>query len=273
MLWFNLTQHFMKNYFESNKILWDKRAALHVDSDFYDMKSFREGASSLKPIEMDLLGDIKGKSILHLQCHFGQDSLSMARMGAKVTGLDISETAIEQARNINEELGLDATFVCANVLDTNAVIKEEFDIVFLSYGAICWLPDLQPWAEIIASRLKAGGQLIMAEFHPVLYMYDWDSNDIAYHYFNDGKPYVEVEENSYAATDKEINAVEYFWVHPLSDIIQQLIRAGLTINTFKEFDYSPYHCFSNLEERAPGEYTYNLTKYRFPHVFSIKATK
>ena len=263
----------MKNYFESNKILWDKRASLHLDSDFYDMEGFRKGSSSLKSIEGDLLGDVKDKSILHLQCHFGQDSLSLARMGAKVTGLDLSEVAIDSARSLNQELELDASFICANVYDTNKHIKEHFDIVFLSYGAICWLPDLKPWAEIIASRLKKGGQLIMAEFHPVLYMYDWSTNKIDYNYFNNGEAYEEVEEESYASGGKAVNEVEYSWNHPMSDIIQSLLDVGLQLEVLREYDYSPYNCFPNLEQRASGEYVYNLTEKSFPHVMAMKARK
>lgn len=263
----------MKKYFETNKILWNSRTEIHASSDFYEMEEFLKGKSSLKEIELELLNDVSGKSILHLQCHFGQDSLSLARMGAKVTGLDISETAIEKAQKLNKEMGLDAKFVCANVYDTATVIDETFDIVFISYGAICWLPDLDKWAKLIAERLKPGGKLVLTEFHPVIYMYNWENHKLEFSYFNTGSPYEETVKGTYAVKDSAIEFKEYFWTHSLSEVIQSLIQNNLHLSTIKEFDYSPYNCFDNMFERSPGRYVYGITRENFPHVFALEAIK
>src|SRR5436189_4993553 len=130
------------DYVELNRRAWNMRTTYHVQSSFYHVKEFTKGESSLNAIELALLGDIKGKSILHLQCHFGQDSLSLARMGAKVTGVDLSDKSIEKAKELNKQLDLDADFICCNIYDLPNHLTKEFDIVFTSYGTIGWLPDL-----------------------------------------------------------------------------------------------------------------------------------
>src|SRR5690606_3899602 len=159
-------------YLDKNRALWNARVAAHVNSDFYDMAGFRAGKSSLKPPELRLLGDLSGKSVLHLQCHFGQDTLSLARMGAEVTGLDFSDEAIRTARALAEELQLPASFVCGDLYDAPALLQRQYDVVFTSYGVIGWLPDLNRWAEVVASCLKPGGRFVFAEFHPVVWMLD-----------------------------------------------------------------------------------------------------
>jgi len=149
-------------YLDKNRALWNARVAAHVNSDFYDMAGFRAGKSSLKPPELRLLGDLSGKSVLHLQCHFGQDTLSLARMGAEVTGLDFSDEAIRTARALAEELQLPASFVCGDLYDAPALLQRQYDVVFTSYGVIGWLPDLNRWAEVVASCLKPGGRFVFA---------------------------------------------------------------------------------------------------------------
>jgi SAM-dependent methyltransferase len=263
----------MKKYFETNKILWNNRTDIHVESEFYEMENFLEGKNSLKEIELELLAEVKDKSILHLQCHFGQDSLSLARMGAKVTGLDISEKAISKAQELNSKMNLDAKFVCANVYDTGLHIQEQFDIVFASYGALCWLHDLDKWAKLVADRLKPGGKLILVEFHPVIYMYNWENHKLEFSYFNTGKPYEETVQGTYADKDAEVEFKEYFWTHSLSEIIQSLINNKLNLSTIKEYDYSPYNCFDNMFERAPGKHVYGITKENFPHGYALEAIK
>ncbi|MFK7807768.1 MAG: class I SAM-dependent methyltransferase, partial [Saprospiraceae bacterium] len=144
----------MKDYFDSNEKLWDQKTPIHLKAEFYDMKGFLAGNTSLRKPELDDLPEdfIKGKSMLHLQCHFGQDSLSFARMGAKVTGIDLSGEAINSAKKLNDQLGLDAQFVKSNVYDLKENLgDQQFDIIFTSYGSITWLPDLQKWAALIES--------------------------------------------------------------------------------------------------------------------------
>jgi len=177
----------MKEYFKSNQELWDQKTPIHLNSEFYDMEAFRAGKTSLNRDEIAHLGDdIAGKSLLHLQCHFGQDTLSWAKMGAKATGIDFSEKAIQQARALNDEMGLDAKFVQSNVYDLKENLEGQFDVVFTSYGVLTWLPDLEEWASIVNHFLKPGGIFYIMEFHPTLYMLDWDNGKIAYQYFDSG---------------------------------------------------------------------------------------
>ncbi|MCK5906496.1 MAG: class I SAM-dependent methyltransferase, partial [Flavobacteriales bacterium] len=155
--------------FEGNRESWNKRSEVHFVSEFYDNKSFLEGKISLTEIELSELGDVKGKSLLHLQCHFGQDTLSFARMGAKVTGVDLSDKGIEFANVLKEKSGIDAEFIVSNVYDLKENLKGEFDIVFTSFGVLGWLPDLDKWAEIVSHFLKSGGIFYIAEFHPIVW--------------------------------------------------------------------------------------------------------
>ena len=262
----------LKHYFQTNQTLWDAKTKVHVESDFYDMEAFLKGKSSLNKIELEFLKDIKGKSLLHLQCHFGQDTLSLARMGAKVTGVDLSTNSIETARKLNDQLGLDAQFINCNIYDLPQHLDQTFDLVFLSYGAICWLPDLEPWANMIYSYLKPGGQLIMAELHPFFFVFDHEKKEISYDYFRKA-PYEEVMEGTYANTEASIALKEYFWVHSLSSTFSALMKAGMKIQSFKEYDYCPYDYFPNLEKRAEREYVFPLNGQSFPHVYSLVCQK
>ncbi|MFM7619546.1 MAG: class I SAM-dependent methyltransferase, partial [Bacteroidota bacterium] len=158
--------------FELNRTSWNKRVAVHMKSDFYFLEEFLKGRTSLNEIELNLLGDIRGKSILHLQCHFGQDTLSLARMGAEVTGVDLSDEAIEKAKALNAQMGLNAEFICCNVYDLKNHLDKKFDLVFTSYGTIGWLPDLDRWAEVVSHFLKPSGTFLFVEFHPVMWMFD-----------------------------------------------------------------------------------------------------
>ena len=153
----------MDKYLEENQKLWDEWASFHPESEFYDMDSFLNGQNSLKPVELEALGDVKGRRLLHLQCHFGQDTLSWARLGAKATGVDFSEKAIEAARKLNQLTELDAQFIQSDVLSLKGKLEGVFDIIFTSYGVITWLPDLRPWAEAIRHYLKPGGAFVMQD--------------------------------------------------------------------------------------------------------------
>ncbi len=167
-----------ENYSAVNKASWNKRTEIHFDSKFYDNESFIKGRSSLNDIELELLGDVREKSILHLQCHFGQDSLSLARLGAKVTGADLSDHAIAKAIELSNKIDIPAEFVCCDIYDLPKYLQGEFDIVFTSYGTIGWLPDLAKWSSTIFHFLKPEGQFIMADFHPFIWMLDDDFTHI-----------------------------------------------------------------------------------------------
>ena len=183
------------NYFETNKATWNKKVAVHAQSEMYNMAGFKKGETSLMPYELKALPDVKGKSLLHLQCHFGQDTMSWSRLGAKSIGVDISDKAIDLAKDLSKELQLDTKFVCCNVLDTSKHISETFDIVYTSYGTIGWLPDLKPWARMISERLKPGGVFYIVEFHPILWMFDYTNKkaEMKYHYNQTEAIYEEYE--------------------------------------------------------------------------------
>ncbi|GJM35515.1 MAG: type 12 methyltransferase [Saprospiraceae bacterium] len=259
-----------QTYFDANRLSWDQRTKVHKDSDFYDLVSFLSGKSSLMSVETEALGDVAGKSLLHLQCHFGQDTLSWARKGAKVTGVDFSGEAIRLARELNEQLKLDARFVECNIYDLPQHLEGQFDIVFTTYGVIGWLPDLERWAKIIRHFLKPGGTFLLVEFHPIVWMFDDDFTKIKYPYHNAG---VIAEENTGTYADREapIKRVEYGWNHSLSEVIGALLKEGLQVEQFEEFNYSPYDCFNQTVEVAPGRWQIKGLEGTIPMMYSVKA--
>jgi 2-polyprenyl-3-methyl-5-hydroxy-6-metoxy-1,4-benzoquinol methylase len=261
-----------QQYFAANKDGWNKRTTVHQSSAFYDVENFKNGKTSLNKIELEEVGNVKGKSLLHLQCHFGQDTLSWAREEATTTGIDISDEAIKLANEINAELKLDAKFICANVYDTSAHTQELYDIVFTSYGTIGWLPNLKPWAKIIATHLKPGGFFYIADFHPTLWMYDDAMEKIEYSYFND-EVIETTQTGTYTDRDAPIEYKEYGWNHPFSEILDALIGEGLQIEFLHEFPFSPYNCFANVEQGNDGMWRFKGRANKFPMMYSIKATK
>jgi SAM-dependent methyltransferase len=254
------------DYFEMNRIGWDRRAGVHLESAFYDVDGFLAGKTSLQEIELKELPDVSGRSLLHLQCHFGLDTLSWSRMGAICTGVDISPVAIEQARQLATKSGQDATFVCSDVYSFHRGAADPYDIVYTSYGAVCWLPDIDQWAETISSNLAVGGVFYMAEFHPI--------HDLigGYSYFTTECPDVEVE-GSYTENGNDATASMAVWSHPLSSVISALIKSGIQIECVKEFPFSPYNCFEGLEERQPGRFHLTHKGQDVPLVYSIKGKR
>jgi 2-polyprenyl-3-methyl-5-hydroxy-6-metoxy-1,4-benzoquinol methylase len=265
------------HYFEANKDLWNKRTAVHKDSSFYNVAGFMAGENVLRPIELAEVGDVKGKTMLHLQCHFGMDSLCWARMGAKVTGIDLSDKAVNEAKKLNDRLALDAEFICCNVYDlatSNSPLqtKEAFDIIFTSYGVVGWLPDLDKWASIIAKYLKPGGMFYIAEFHPVVWMFDDQFTHIQYSYANRGV--IEMDsQGTYTDKNADIKAKEYSWNHSISEVLNALITQGLQIQSFNEYMYSPYPCFSNVVQNTEGNWWIKGLEDKIPMVYSVKAVK
>jgi SAM-dependent methyltransferase len=262
----------LEKAFTTNRETWNKKVAIHAASEFYDLENFKKGRSSLTPFEIQALGDVKGKDILHLQCHFGQDTLSFQRMGAMCTGVDISDEAIKFARDLNKELRLDAKFVCCNVLDTSQFISEKFDIVFTSYGTIGWLPDLKPWAKMISERLKPGGIFYIVEFHPIAWMYDYTLTppELKYGYQQKEVIYEEYE-GTYADEKSKMTSKEYAWNHGLGEVITSLCEAGLDIVYLKEHETSPYDIFPGLTKNKEG--LFKLDEGLNPLIYEINATK
>lgn len=260
------------DYLKINRESWNNKVDSHLESDFYDLQGFLRGESSLKQIELEMLGDVKGKSILHLQCHFGQDSISLSRMGASVVGVDLSDKAIESATTLAAQLMADATFICCDVYDLPKHLNQKFDIVFTSYGVIGWLPDLEKWAAIVSHFLKPEGKFVFVEFHPVVWMFDNEFEKVEYHYLK-SDPIVEVEDGSYADRSADINQTTITWNHGIGEVVNSLLHAGMEINSLEEYDFSPYNCFRHTKEVASGKFVISHLENKIPMVYSVMATK
>lgn len=264
----------MEEYFKTNQVLWDQKTAVHAASDFYDMEGFMNGKTSLQEIELNALANrVKDQSLLHLQCHFGQDSLSWARLGAKVTGVDLSGESIKLARQLNEQLKLDATFLQSNVLKLKGKIDQQFDFVFTSYGTTIWLPDLKEWASTINHYLKPGGTFYIVDFHPAFMVFDHDNHKIAYDYFHSSEPVMEEIQGTYANRESAIKSKEYFWSHSLHQTMNALLDQGLKLKAFEEYPFSPYKCFENMAPVSPGRFVYKEISCSFPHTYAIEVYK
>jgi SAM-dependent methyltransferase len=232
-------------------------------------------------LELSEVGDVTGRDLLHLQCHIGTDTLSWVRKGARVTGVDFSEAAIKQARQLSDELALQANFVHSSVYEVGSHLCSQFDIVFTSYGAICWLHDLKRWAAIIAQFLKAGGFFYIIDSHPMLLAIDDKSVDgsqtirLAYPYFEHSDPLRFSGEGSYAGPDLPTHVnVTYEWMHSLSEILMSVIGAGLTIEKFGEHRVCPWKALPCCIRSADGLFRLPETLAdRVPLLFSVKARK
>ncbi|MCF6241682.1 MAG: class I SAM-dependent methyltransferase [Bacteroidales bacterium] len=261
------------NYFSVNKLLWNKRTEFHLKSDFYNNEDFINGKSSLNQIELDLLGNIQDKNILHLQCHFGQDTISLARMGAKVTGIDFSEKAIEAGIKLAQTTNThNIEFICCDLYKLPKFLNKRFDIVFTSYGTIAWLPDINKWANIVARYLKTGGKFVFAEFHPIVWIFDNKFEKIIYNYTK-SDAIIETETGTYADKKANIAVQSINWNHSLSETINSLIVNKINIEQFNEFDYSPYNCFNNTVEVAPNKFMIKGLEKKIPLTYSILGIK
>ena len=260
------------NYIEINKHSWNNRTEIHLKSDFYDLEGFLEGKTSLNPIELELLEDVKGKSILHLQCHFGQDSISLSRLGAEVTGVDLSDKAIESAIKIAKETNSNAQFICCDLYELENHLDKQFDIVFTSYGTITWLPDLEKWGKLISRFLKPGGKFVFVEFHPVVWMFDDQFEKIAYNYFN-VEPIIETENGTYTDKDAKISQSYVTWNHSMSEVFGSLLNNSMEIIDVQEYDHSPYNVFSNMIELEPKKFRIKHLENKIPMVYSVVAKK
>jgi SAM-dependent methyltransferase len=267
----------MDSAMKANLDWWNEVVGVHAHGDTYGLESFKAGMSRLTYLEREEVGDVAGKSLLHLQCHFGLDTLSWARLGATVTGVDSSENAIALARSLAEEGGLDATFVHSDLYDLPHALSGQFDIVYTSYGVIGWLPDLLPWGSIIAHFLKPGGFFYIAEGHPFMWLLDDTSADfkVAHSYFSRDPIREEVEGSYSDKTARMEHTVTYGWNHTFSEIFTSLLSAGLRIDFLHEF---PFCAWDNFPDMVLGEDKFNRMKdphkeHMIPMTFSLKATK
>lgn len=269
----------MRNeYMAANRRHWDEVVPIHADSDYYDIARFKAGETTLHKLELDELGDVEGKSLLHLQCHFGLDTLSWVREGAIATGVDFSEPAIEMARSLAAETGISARFLASDVYDLPHKLSGRYDIVFTSYGVLFWLPDVARWAEVVAHFLRPGGTFYVVEFHPFAGTFDRGPQvtdlEVRYPYFASDQPLRFEDDGTYADPGAKLKSrVTYSWPHALGDVVTSLVGAGLCIEFLHEFPFTIEHFFPFTE--AVGERRIRLTKHDgcIPLLFSIKATK
>ena len=260
---------------EINRRYWNEVVPVHARSKMYNVEGFKAGGLSLDKLERGEVGDVAGKRLLHLQCHFGMDTLSWARLGARVTGMDYSPPAIEKARGLAEECGIDARFICCNLYDLPHQLAGEFDIVFTSYGVLCWLPDLRQWAGIAASYVKPGGFFYIAEFHPFSYVFDDEADTLKYRY-----PYFAQEatrfefDGTYADKEAKLkNREDYEWTYRLGDVVTALVEAGLRVEYLHEHAFTVYEQLAFLEKAEPGRWRFPRGEQPIPLMFSLKASK
>jgi len=261
-----------KDYLSINQQSWNNRTDSHLDSEFYDVAGFLKGNSSLNSIELNLLGDVTSKNILHLQCHFGQDTISLQRLGANTTGVDLSDKSIARAKELAEKTKANASFICCDIYDLPNHLNEQFDLVFTSYGTIGWLPDLDKWARVVSRFLKPGGKFVFVEFHPVVWMFDDHFEKVGYNYFNTG-PIVETESGTYADRNAAIKQEYVMWNHGMSEVVNSLVKSGIELNSLDEFDYSPYNCFKDTVEFEPKKFRIKHLDNKIPMVYAIVGTK
>ncbi|MEU0761095.1 class I SAM-dependent methyltransferase [Streptomyces microflavus] len=264
---------------DANRARWDERVPIHVASDFYDLEAFRAGKDALRPFELAEVGDVTGKTLLHLQCHIGLDTLSWSRHGAaQVVGLDFSEPAVETARGLAESLGLGpdrAAFVTADVYDApTAVPDSSYDIVYTGTGALNWLPDIERWAETAASLVAPGGFLYLAEFHPLTDTLDDGTGSVVTHDYFSREAWVDETPGTYADFDAPtVHNRSVEWQHPVGEVVTALAAAGLRIEFLHEHDATLFPRFGTLERGTDGHYRFPSDRPRIPLMYSLKATR
>jgi SAM-dependent methyltransferase len=268
----------MNEYIETNRRHWDEVVAVHAASSFYDVASFKAGRSTLSAVEREEVGGVSGKTMLHLQCHFGLDTLSWAREGAIVTGVDFAPQAIRTARELAAETGIDARFIESNVYDLPRVLDETFDMVFASYGVLCWLPDIREGARIAARYVRPGGVFYIVDGHP-LFGTLWDSPGadeivIRHSYFGPPDPAPAEDEGTYAdRTAKLQNRRTYEFDHPLGSIVTALVDSVLRLEFLHEFPFSGYEALPGMQKGDDGYYHLPPGSPQIPFVFSLRGTK
>ncbi len=262
----------MKDYSGINKKWWNDVTPIHASSQLYNLESFKKGKSSLQSIETEELGDVKGKTILHLLCHFGMDTLSFARKGALVTGADLSEDSIKLAKKLRKEIQVPGTFICSDVYNLPKVLDKKFDIVFASYGVLLWLSNLKKFAKVVTHFLNTGGIFYIVELHPFTNILSHDFK-IHYKYFDKG-PFLDDSSGTYTDWEADVKGITYEWSYTMSDVINAFLKEGLEIEYLHEFPYTMYDQFPGfMEQNEKGQYVLKDKKIQIPLLFSLKATK
>ena len=267
----------MDKYLKANKKRWDQLTVEHENAPFYDLQGFKAGNERLRSIELSELGDVRGKTMLHLQCHFGLDTLAWARRGAQVTGVDFSPKAIALAQSLSAELKIPAQFICSDIYDLHQTLTAEFDIIFTSYGVLHGLPDLQPWAELIAHHLKPGAIFYIVEDHPFFRVFRAKADGefkAERPYFLSADPQRVELKGSYATNDQGAAGVQYVWDHSLGEILNALIDAGLAIEFLHEFPYAARAKFPFMQQGEDGWWRLPPEQHgTIPFLFSLQARK
>ena len=273
----------MDDYAEVNRANWDERVPAHAASPDYSVDQFLADPGFLSEVvrfDLPLLGDISGQRGVHLQCHIGTDTISLARLGASMTGVDYSGPAVRQARALAEQTGADATFVQSDVYEAaEAVGRDAFDFVFTGIGALCWLPSVSRWAQVVASVLRPGGRLFIRDGHPMLWSMQDERDDdllvVEYPYFERDEPMTFDQPGTYVATDVEFgHTVTHEWNHGLGEIITSLLDAGMTITALTEHDSVPWEALpGQMEEIGGGEWRLKDRPWRLPHTYTLQAVK
>ncbi len=271
----------MNDYKEINKLNWNERVEHHKIAKSYDLEGFKRGGLSFQSNEHNELGDVKGKTLVHLQCHFGLDTMSFTRLGANATGVDFSETAIDLAKSLAKELNLDTKFIESDVYELQRMeeLKHKFDIVFTSVGALPWLHNLKSWAKTINFLLKPGGIFFIKDSHPLSDIFDEDAEGnlvITYDYFNQGTPLKFEEEFTYSHDDKSktlTNKTHFEWPHSISEIIQSQLDCNLVLIDIKESNKSFYQRFPSMKKQDGFWELPNEIKNKIPLTISLKFQK
>ena len=269
----------VQEYLDANRRRWDEAVGIHVKSTTgaYRLADFRAGEDILLPIESAEVGDVEGKRLLHLQCHFGLDTLSLARRGAVVTGLDFSPKAIDAARALSRETGVPGTFVLGNLYDAPGLIDGRFDVVYTTWGTTVWLPDIKRWAEIVAHFLKPGGYVYKLDGHPAALALEEDKAGRltpTYPCSHRDTPLIFDDDTTYTGDpDKLTNTRSYEWIHPLSTIVNSLIGAGLTLDFLNEHDRLAWKLFQCMQDAGENMLKLPPEVPSFPLAYSLKASK
>jgi len=270
--------HNAQQYVDTNRALWDEWAEIHARSDWYNLDAVRRGECKLRPYEIDEVGDVGGKTLLHLQCQIGTDTICWARRGADVTGVDFSARAVAIATDLARELAVDARFVCADVLRLPDVLDGEFDVVYTSRGVLGWLPDLDRWARVVAHFLAPGGVFYLTDVHPVAKVFvnqEGVTEPVVGHpYFPRSSPLALPVQGSYADPTAHVEqSHKYLWPHSMGEVVTAIAAAGLRIEFLHEFPWAD-RPLSFLKQRAEREWTLpDDTDGELPLHFSLKATK
>jgi SAM-dependent methyltransferase len=268
-----------QTWLEGNRDVWDAWTKVHERSAFYDLEGFKRGGVRLRDYEIAEIGPVEGKDLLHVQCHFGIDTLSWARLGARVTGADFSERSVELARSVAADIGIDARFVVSNVYDLPANLDGDFDIVYTSGGVLGWLPDIRAWAKVVAHFVRPGGIFYIAEVHPVIEAFQTEGVApgelrLEYPYWEHREPLKFEAHGSYADPTADVGKMtEYGWNHGLGEIVTALADAGLRIDSLREYPFLGWAMDVLVQSqdrryRLPGDLDGKL-----PLSFSIKASK